>query len=417
MEHTSWFAEVPRAPPVPVFQLTVDFRGDPHPAKVNLGVGAYRTDDGLPWVLPVVAKTEAQLAHKLEDSSLDHEYLPVIGHPEFTRLATVLSLGEASPGLQSGRAAGVQVIGGTGALRLGAEFLRRWWNPELGGKCPVYFSEPTWGNHITTFRDAGFTDLRKYRYWDEAGCSLAITELLEDLESAPEKSVVLLHACAHNPTGTDPTGPQWLQILDVVKRRNLFPFFDSAYQGFASGKLDEDAAAIRLFESHGLELFCAQSFSKNFGLYNERVGNLVIVARDPDTLACIKSQMVLLVRAMWSNPPSHGARIVATVLGDPALREEWIGCVTSMAERVKLMRQQLYDKLSQLGTPGTWEHITKQIGMFSYTGLNRAQVDFLIREKHVYLMASGRINMCALNSHNIDYVAESIHDAVTTISE
>ncbi|RXM36008.1 Aspartate aminotransferase, cytoplasmic [Acipenser ruthenus] len=384
----SLFAEVPQAAPVAVFKLTADFREDKHPSKVNLGVGAYRTDECQPWVLPVVRKVEQLIAN---NHSLNHEYLPILGLPEFRASASKIALGEDSPAIKENRVGGVQSLGGTGALRIGAEFLRRWYNGKNNTATPIYVSAPTWENHNAVFSDAGFTD------------------------NAPEYSVFLLHACAHNPTGTDPTPDEWKQIAEIMERKKLFAFFDSAYQGFASGDLQKDAWAVRYFVSKGFELFCAQSFSKNFGLYNERVGNLTVVAKDSDNASRILSQMEKIVRTIWSNPPSQGARIVATTLTTPELFAEWKDNVKTMADRVLLMRSQLKAKLQALGTPGTWEHITQQIGMFSFTGLNPNQVGYLIKEKHVYLMASGRINMCGLTTKNLDYVAESIHETVTKI--
>ncbi|KAM8841826.1 aspartate aminotransferase, cytoplasmic-like [Synchiropus picturatus] len=408
----SVFREVPQAPPVAVFQLTADFREDGHPQKVNLGVGAYRTDECLPWVLPVVKKVERLI---VEDGALNHEYLPILGLPEFRSAASKVALGEDSAAITEQRVGGVQALGGTGALRIGAEFLRRWYNGVNNTGTPVYVSAPTWENHNGVFADAGFKDIRPYRYWDAAKRGLDMGGLLEDLEDAPERSVFVLHACAHNPTGTDPSQEQWRKMAEVMKRRRLFVFFDSAYQGFASGSLDKDAWAIRYFVAEGFELFVAQSFSKNFGLYNERVGNLTVVAQDGENLRRILSQMEKIVRTTWSNPPSQGARVVSKTLNCPELFAEWKANVKTMADRVLLMRDQLKSKLQALGTPGTWEHITQQIGMFSFTGLNPQQVAFMIREKHVYLMASGRINMCGLTSKNIDYVAQSIHAAVTTV--
>uniref|UniRef100_A0A670JYS1 Aspartate aminotransferase n=1 Tax=Podarcis muralis TaxID=64176 RepID=A0A670JYS1_PODMU len=388
-------AGVPQAPPVAVFQLTADFRADGDPRKVNLGVGAYRTDEGQPWVLPVVRKVE-QMINK--DLSLNHEYLPILGLPEFRSNSSRIALGDDSPAIKENRVGGVQSLGGTGALRIGAEFLRRWYNGTNNTATPYQ------GLRTTTlfFMDAGFKDIRTYRYWDAA-------------KRAPEFSIFVIHACAHNPTGTDPTQEQWKQIAAVMKRRFLFPFFDSAYQGFASGSLDKDAWAVRYFVSEGFELFCAQSFSKNFGLYNERVGNLTVVAKDADNVQRTLSQMEKIVRTTWSNPPSQGARIVATTLTTPELFDEWKGNVKTMADRVLLMRAELRSRLEKLQTPGTWNHITEQIGMFSFTGLNPKQVQFMIKEKHIYLMASGRINMCGLTTKNLDYVASSIHEAVTTI--
>uniref|UniRef100_A0A3B3T386 Aspartate aminotransferase n=1 Tax=Paramormyrops kingsleyae TaxID=1676925 RepID=A0A3B3T386_9TELE len=373
---------------------------------------AYRTDDCQPWVLPVVKKVEKII---VEDQSLNHEYLPILGLPEFRCSASKIALGEESPAIKEKRVGGVQCLGGTGALKVGAEYLRRWYNGNNNTGTPVYVSTPTWENHNGVFVDAGFQDIRTYRYWEPEKRGLALGGFLADLENAPERSIIVLHACAHNPTGTDPTQQEWMQIADVMKRRSLFPFFDSAYQGFASGSLEKDAWAVRYFVSQGFEIFCAQSFSKNFGLYNERVGNLTVVANDGENLARVLSQMEKIVRTTWSNPPSQGARLVAVTLTTPELFEEWKGNVKTMADRVLLMRAQLKAKLQGLGTPGTWDHITQQIGMFSFTGLNPKQVEFLIKEKHVYLMASGRINMCGLTSKNIDYVAESIHEAVTKI--
>ncbi|CAB1422326.1 unnamed protein product [Pleuronectes platessa] len=388
----SLFSEVPQAPPVAVFKLSADFREDSHPQKVNLGVGAYRTDDCQPWVLPVVKKVERLI---VEDTSLNHEYLPILGLPEFRSAASKVALGEDSSAIKDNRVGAVQALGGTGALRIGAEFLRRWYNGTNNTSTPVYVSAPTWENHNAV--------------------GLDLTGLLDDLEKAPERSIFILHACAHNPTGTDPTKDQWKQIAEIMKRRKLFVFFDSAYQGFASGCLDKDAWSIRFFVSEGFELFVAQSFSKNFGLYNERVGNLTVVSQDKEDLTRVLSQMEKLVRTTWSNPPSQGARIVSKTLNCPELFAEWKGNVKTMADRVLLMRDELKSKLQALGTPGTWDHITQQIGMFSFTGLNPKQVEYMIKERHVYLMASGRINMCGLTTKNIDYVAESIHESVTKV--
>ncbi|XP_030058780.1 aspartate aminotransferase, cytoplasmic [Microcaecilia unicolor] len=409
---TSIFAAVPAAPPVAVFKLTADFRQDFDPRKVNLGVGAYRTDDSQPWVLPVVKKVEHQIA---KNDSLNHEYLPILGLPEFRSSASKIALGEKSQAILENRVGGVQCLGGTGALRIGAEFLRRWYNGTNNTSTPVYISSPSWENHNAVFIDAGFKDIRTYHYWDAAKRGLDLQGLLQDLQSAPDFSIVVLHACAHNPTGTDPTPDEWKKIAEVMKVRHLFPFFDSAYQGFASGNLDKDAWAVRYFESKGFELFCAQSFSKNFGLYNERVGNLTIVGEDTENVQRVLSQMEKIARTTWSNPPSQGARIVATTLTSSDLFAEWKHNVKTMADRVLLMRSELRSRLEKRGTPGTWNHITDQIGMFSYTGLNPKQVEYLIKEKHIYLMASGRINMCGLTTKNLDYVAESIHEAITKI--
>ncbi|KAE8280627.1 Aspartate aminotransferase, cytoplasmic [Larimichthys crocea] len=375
----SVFSEVPQAAPVAVFKLSQDFSNDQFPQKVNLGVGAYRTDEGQPWVLPVVKKVEKIIVH---DDGLNHEYLPILGLPEFRSSASKIALGDDSPAIQENRVGAVQ----------------RFYNGNNNTKTPVYVSAPTWENHNAVFTNAGFEDVRPYKYWDAEKRGLDLAGFLGDLESCPEHSIFVLHACAHNPTGTDPTQDQWMQIADCY-----------------DGSLEKDAWAVRYFVSMGFEMFCAQSFSKNFGLYNERVGNLTVVARDADNLKRIMSQMEKIVRTTWSNPPSQGARIVAITLNSPELFTEWKDNVKTMADRVLLMRAQLKAKLQALGTPGTWDHITEQIGMFSFTGLNPKQVEFMVKEKHIYLMASGRINMCGLTTKNINYVAESIHEAVTSV--
>jgi aspartate aminotransferase len=405
----SRFASVVEAPPIEVFALNKAYVEDTFPQKVNLGVGAYRTDEGKPWVLPVVRQVEQQLA---VDESLNKEYLPVLGLELMASAATRMLLGPDSASLKEGRASGVQTLSGTGALRVGAEFLAR-----IAKHTVVYSSNPTWGNHSLVFLNGGFQEYRSYRYWDAANKALDLSGMLEDLGNAPENAVIILHACAHNPTGVDPTQEQWRQIADVIEQRGLFPFFDSAYQGFASGDLEGDAWAVRYFDSRGFEFLCAQSFSKNFGLYNERVGNLTIITKTAAVMSPIRSQITLLVRANYSNPPNHGGRIVGTVLNDPELYAQWKGHIKTMADRVILMRNGLRQRLEKLQTPGTWNHITDQIGMFSFTGLGPIAVEKMIHDHHIYLLKGGRINMCGLTTGNIDYVANCIHQVVTTTQE
>uniref|UniRef100_T1E7H6 Aspartate aminotransferase n=1 Tax=Anopheles aquasalis TaxID=42839 RepID=T1E7H6_ANOAQ len=290
----------------------------------------------------------------------------------------------------------------------GPRFLARILN-----RTTFYYSKPTWENHHKLFVYAGFTEPRTYRYWHQEQRGIDFPGMLEDLSNAPEGAVIILHACAHNPTGNDPTKDQWKQIADVCEKRKLFPFFDSAYQGFASGDPNRDAFAVRYFVERGFELFCSQSFAKNFGLYNERIGNLTVVQKDATTSAAVASQITLLVRGMYSNPPAFGSRIVSRVLNDKELRAEWMECIQTMSSRIIKMRKALYDELVALKTPGTWEHITQQIGMFSYTGLNEKQVQILIKEFSIYLLKTGRISMCGLNEGNVAYVAKAIHAAVT----
>jgi len=407
-----WFSDVDPAPPIEVFQLTRDYQADTHPQKVSLGVGAYRTNEGKPWILPCVKTAERILAEKTEKEEINHEYLPVLGLDSFTTAATTMLLGDNSPAVKEDRAIGVQALSGTGALRNGAEFLQR-----ITGLNVAYYSDPTWGNHSLIFKNAGFKDVRKYRYYDSKRNCLDFDGFIQDLESAPSRSVIILHACAHNPTGVDPTKDQWAKIADVIQRKNLFPFFDCAYQGFASGSLDTDAWSVRYFVERGFELFCSQSFSKNFGLYNERAGNLTVVFKNKELATNFRSQMTLIIRATYSNPPAHGCRIVDTVLKDPSLYKEWRDCIKTMADRIINMRSGLRERLEKLGTPGDWSHITTQIGMFSYTGLSPAQSEWLIKEKHIYLLKSGRISMCGVTPANIDYVAGSIHQAVTQVKQ
>ncbi|PAA86783.1 hypothetical protein BOX15_Mlig013047g3 [Macrostomum lignano] len=405
---TSVFSNVQTAPSIEVFALTEQFKKDSNPNKVNLTVGAYRTEECKPWVLPVVKTVEAQLA---ADDTLDKEYLPVTGLPDFCASAVAVCFGEGHPMVLSQRADGIQSLGGTGALRLGYDFLRC-----ILGRDTIYVSKPTWGNHKGIAQQCGYPNVREYRYWLASGRCLDEQGMLEDLTAAPEGSVIVLHGVAHNPTGCDPTPEQWEKILAVIKQRNLFPLIDLAYQGFASGDLDRDGRVPRLFADHNMEFFVAQSFSKNFGLYNERVGNLAIVTQSAEITGRVKSQVRNIIRKTWSNPPSHGARVVATVLRNPALAAEWRENIKRMAERIVLMRQMLFQKLRALGTPGNWQHITDQIGMFSYTGLSAAQAEYLRTNYAIYIMSDGRINMSGLTSKTVDRVAQAMHEAVTKCS-
>ncbi|XP_056638041.1 aspartate aminotransferase, cytoplasmic [Diorhabda sublineata] len=403
----SLFNEVELGPPVEVFALTKAFNEDTYDKKVNLGVGAYRTAEGKPWVLPVVRIAEKALAN---DESLNKEYLPILGLEAFSSAATTMLLGQDAEVVRENKAFGIQSLSGTGALRVGAEFLAR-----VLGKKIFYYSEPTWENHKLLFKNAGFEEGRSYRYWDNATRGFDFAGMMEDLRNAPKDSVIILHACAHNPTGTDPTPEQWTEIAEVIKERQLFPFFDCAYQGFASGNLVKDAAVVRKFAAEGFEFFCAQSFAKNFGLYNERVGNLTVVVNNADLVPAVKSQLTLVVRGMYSNPPSHGAKIVAYVLNNPDLYNQWQDHITTMSSRIIDMRNQLRNALEELRTPGDWSHLTKHIGMFSYTGLNEKQSEHMVKKHHVYMLRSGRISMCGLNSNNVHYVAKAIYETVTSL--
>ncbi|XP_065920111.1 aspartate aminotransferase, cytoplasmic-like isoform X2 [Dysidea avara] len=401
---SSVFGHVQAVPNDAIFNLKTLYESDTHPQKVDLGIGAYRTEDGTPWVLPVVRTVEAQMS---SDETLNHEYLAIDGLRSFTDAAARLLLGEDSVAITENRYCGVQTLSGTGALRLAFEFYLK----HLGQRA-VYISKPTWGNHRGVIGEVGFTDIREYCYWNAEQKAVDIDGLLRDLKDAPEGSIVLLQACAHNPTGMDPTKEQWRLIADVVQERKLIPLFDSAYQGFASGDVDNDAYSVREFVKRGVELFTAQSFSKNFGLYNERTGSLCCVLSSTEMASVVRSQLKYLCRRLWSNPPNHGARIVATVLNNPALRADWLESLLIMSSRIKKARQELYQRLRTKGTPGTWEHIVTQIGMFSFSGLSVQQCEVLTNKYHIYLLKNGRISMCGLNSNNLDYVAAAIDDVV-----
>ncbi|XP_019438405.1 PREDICTED: aspartate aminotransferase 1 [Lupinus angustifolius] len=402
----SVFAHLLPAPEDPILGVTVAYNKDPSPVKLNLGVGAYRTEEGKPLVLNVVRRVEQQLVN---EASRNKEYLPIVGVADFNKLSARLIFGADSPAIQENRVTTVQCLSGTGSLRVGGEFLARHYHQRT-----IYIPQPTWGNHPKIFTLAGLS-VKTYRYYAPATRGLDFEGLLEDLGSAPSGSIVLLHACAHNPTGVDPTTEQWEQIRKLLRSKALLPFFDSAYQGFASGSLDIDAQAVRLFVADGGELLLAQSYAKNMGLYGERVGALSIVSKSADVASRVESQVKLVVRPMYSNPPIHGASIVAAILRDRDLYNEWTIELKAMADRIIKMRQQLFDALQSRGTPGDWSHIIKQIGMFTFTGLNAEQVSFLTKEYHIYLTSDGRISMAGLSSKTVPHLADAIHAAVTRV--
>ncbi|THH34165.1 hypothetical protein EUX98_g47 [Antrodiella citrinella] len=398
---STWSA-VPAGPPDAILGVTEAFKRDQDPRKINLGVGAYRDGNGKPFVLPSVKKAE-----EIISQSGDKEYLPITGLPEFTRRAALLAYGAESAPLKGNAVAVTQSISGTGALRIGGAFLARFYPHSK----TIYLPTPTWGNHTPIFRDSGL-EVKGYRYYDKKTVGLDFEGLKADLQSMPEKSIVLLHACAHNPTGVDPTQAQWIEISNIIKEKSLFPFFDMAYQGFASGSTSKDAFAVRHFVSEGHQVALCQSFAKNMGLYGERVGAFSLTTADPEEKARVESQLKIVIRPMYSNPPLHGARIASTILGSPELYSEWEGEVKGMAERIISMRDRLYDNLVAQKTPGEWGHIKSQIGMFSFTGLTTPQTKALAEKAHIYMTADGRISMAGLNAHNIDYFSESVSRAV-----
>ncbi|KAI1497888.1 aminotransferase [Biscogniauxia marginata] len=410
---TTFTAEVvPQAPEDPLFGLMRAYKADQDPNKVDLGIGAYRDDNAKPWVLPVVKKADAILYN---NPDLDHEYAPIAGIASFTSKAAELILGGPdSPAIKEKRVSSIQTISGTGAVHLGALFLAKFYP----GTKKVYLSNPTWANHNQIFTNVGIP-IAQYPYFSKQTKGLDFDGMKSALLGAPDKSVILLHACAHNPTGVDPTIDQWKEIATIMRQKSHFPFFDTAYQGFATGDLMKDNAAIRYFVEEGFELVIAQSFAKNFGLYGERAGCFHIVTgpapEAETTITRIASQLAILQRSEISNPPLYGARIASTVLNDSALFSEWEENLRTMSGRIIAMRKELRAKLEELGTPGSWNHITDQIGMFSFTGLTEAQVLKIREEAHVYMTKNGRISMAGLNSKNVEYVAKAIDKVVREV--
>ncbi|KAL2152930.1 hypothetical protein VTH82DRAFT_4085 [Thermothelomyces myriococcoides] len=412
---TSFPAEVvPQAPEDPLFGLMRAYRADSNPNKVDLGIGAYRDDNAKPWVLPVVKKADEILRN---DPEANHEYLPIAGLASLTSKAAELLLGQSSPAIAEKRVSSVQTISGTGAVHLGALFLAKFYKAQ-GANRTVYLSNPTWANHHQIFTNVGLP-IATYPYFDKNTKGLDIDGLKAALEQAPDGSIILLHACAHNPTGVDPTPEQWREIASLMRAKKHFPFFDTAYQGFASGDLDRDAGAIRLFVDEGFELVIAQSFAKNFGLYGQRAGCFHYVASPSadaaNVTSRVASQLAILQRSEISNPPIYGARIASIVLNDPALFAEWQENLRTMSGRIIDMRKRLRAKLEELKTPGQWNHITDQIGMFSFTGLTEPQVLKLRSDYHIYMTKNGRISMAGLNSKNVDYVATAIDKVVREV--
>ena len=300
-----------------------------------------------------------------------------------------------------------QTLSGTGALTVAAHLVRR----TLPGR-PVYISSPTWENHGKVLADAGIADVRTYRYWDGAARGLDWAGLQADLEAAPEGALVLLHGCAHNPTGVDPSAAQWAALAALCARKRLLPWFDVAYQGFASGDLDADAAPLRAFAAAGLELLACQSFAKNFGLYCERVGAVHVLAADAASAAAALSTLEAVVRPMYSNPPALGARVVAAVLGDAALDAEWRAQLAAAMARIQRMRALTAAAIAAKGTPGDWSHIVRQQGMFSYTGLDKAQATRMVEDFHIYMLDSGRINVAGLNEAAIPIFVDALDKVV-----
>ncbi|MFL9583694.1 amino acid aminotransferase [Stenotrophomonas sp. AB1(2024)] len=393
----SFFANVELVPGDPILGLTEAYNADSRPTKVNLGVGIYYDESGRIPLLRAVKQIEQQLAAEAKPRG----YLPIDGLPAYTQATRELVFGKDSPLLAAGRVATSQTIGGSGALRVGADLLHR-----LLPHATIAISNPSWENHRAVFGAAGF-EVVEYSYFDAATHGVDFAGMLADLSKLQPGTVVLLHACCHNPTGADLTVAQWKQVAELLKERQLFPFIDMAYQGFDKG-IDEDGAAVRIIAEAGIDSFVvANSYSKSFSLYGERVGALSVVAPDANAAKAVQSQVKRIIRTIYSSPSTHGAALVAGVLTSPELRQLWEQELTEMRERIHALRHGLVDKLVAAGAP-EFAFINDQAGMFSYSGLSRPQVDRLRDEYGIYAVGTGRICVAALNQGNLEYVAKAV---------
>lgn len=397
---SSFWSGVPMGPPDPIIGVTEAYNRDQNPKKMNVGVGAYRDDGGKPFVLPSVRAAE----EKLLSQNLNHEYLPTHGCPIFRAAAKKLAFGGDSKVVSEDRVASAQSISGTGGLRIGGLFIKKF------HKSPTfYLPSPSWGNHTPIFRDS-YLDVKQYSYYKKETKGLDFEKMLKDISQMEEGSTIMLHACAHNPTGVDPTHEQWDEISKAVRDRNLLVFIDMAYQGFASGDLEYDAYAVRKFTEDGHNILLSQSFAKNMGVYGQRCGAFSVVCQNADEAAAVESQLKIIIRPLYSSPALHAARLVSTVLTDPTLYNQWLGDVKGMADRIISMRHALREGLAREGSTHNWEHLTKQIGMFCYTGMTPDQVDRLIKEYSIYLTKDGRISIAGVSTKNVNYLAKAMHD-------
>ncbi|TDB58631.1 amino acid aminotransferase [Photorhabdus khanii] len=391
------FEKITAAPADPILGLADTFRSDPRTNKINLGIGVYKDETGKTPVLTSVKKAEQYL---LENEATKN-YLPISGLAEFGIVTQELLFGKDHPVVTSKRARTAQSPGGTGALRIAADFIAKQTNAKQ-----VWISNPTWPNHKNVFSAAGL-EVREYKYYDAEKHALNFEDMLASLSDAQAGDVVLFHGCCHNPTGIDPTPAQWAKLAEMSAEKGWLPIFDFAYQGFAKG-LNEDAEGLRIFAKNHNELIVASSYSKNFGLYNERVGACTIVAGDSDTAEKAFSQAKAIIRANYSNPPSHGASIVATILSNEELKAAWEQELTTMRERIQRMRQLLVNTLQEKGAKQDFSFIINQNGMFSFSGLTKEQVERLRTEFGIYAVSSGRINVAGLTLENMAPLCEAI---------
>lgn len=391
------FEVVKTAPADPILGLTDAFKKDPRPNKINLGVGIYKTDEGDTPVLTCVKKAEQILLQQEKTKS----YLNIEGLATYGTVVQQLLFGKDSPIITESRAATAQAPGGTGSLRIAADFMVK----QLGVK-RIWVSNPTWANHGNIFKAAGL-DVVEYNYYDAASQSLNFNGMLESLSQTQPGDAVLFHGCCHNPTGIDPTTQQWLEISQLAAKQQIIGLFDFAYQGFGVG-IEEDAQGLRTFAQHNNEFIVANSFSKNFGLYNERVGAVTLVANSQSVVSSAFSQVKSIIRGNYSNPPSHGAAVVTTILTNDELTALWHDELAQMRERIAQMRNLFVEKLTHYGAQGDFSFITRQCGMFSFSGLDKEQVETLKNEHGVYIVGSGRISVAGMTSNNIDELCQAI---------
>ena len=387
----NFFNTVEMAPPDPILGLNAAFKADPRSNKVNLSIGAYKTDDLQPLVLAAVKRAEQQILAE----GMDKEYLSQDGNPEYVQRSIRLVFNTEQDNIF-----GAQAPGGTAGVRLAGEFLAH-----IGSEI-IYVPDPTWANHNQVFAKAGL-EVASYPYYDAQHREFTKSHMIEAITSIPSGSPILLHACCHNPTGLDPTPADWEEISTAIKRQELLPVFDFAYQGFGRG-IDEDAMAVRHFLADGHQMLVANSYSKNFGLYGERIGGFYVVTADTATTERVKSQVMRIIRANYSNPPLHGSRIIAAVLVSDPLRQEWETELATMRERISGMRKALAEGLNAGGSSIDFSFMYKQNGMFSYSGLSKAAVDRLREEYAIYMPTNGRLNVAGLSPKNLDYVVEAI---------
>ena len=394
---SSIFAAVEMAPRDPILGLNEAFNADARGNKVNLGVGVYCDDNGK---IPLLAAVRAAEKTRLEAMPA-RGYQPIEGPASYNQAVQNLLFGNESPLLKDGRVVTIEALGGTGALKVGADYLRR-----LLPEAAVYISDPSWENHRALFESAGFR-VENYPYYDAATRGVSFAGMQSCLQALPAGSIVVLHACCHNPTGADLSEAQWKEVVGTVRERGLIAFIDMAYQGFADG-IEPDALALKLFADSGLQFFVSSSFSKSFSLYGERVGALSIVTASKEESVRVLSQVKRIVRTNYSNPPTHGGAVVAAVLASPELRKTWEDELAGMRDRIRAMRTGLVEKLKARGVSQDFSFVAQQRGMFSYTGLTSDQVERLKTEFGIYAVSTGRICLAALNTKNLDYVADAI---------